>query len=121
QVATVAPVVTANLSNALLPGSTSLTIGGGGFDPTKANDSVTLKDGNGNIISNTVSSASATSLTLTLTGPLTGGTLYAAVTTNSVSSGTAVQVATVTPVVTASTASLAANANTIQIAGSGFD
>ncbi len=43
------------------------------------------------------------------------------VTTDSVSSGTAVQVATVTPVVTSSTASLAANATTFTINGFGFD
>ena len=36
-------------------------------------------------------------------------------------SGTAVQVATVTPVVTSSTASLAINATTVTISGSGFD
>ena len=43
------------------------------------------------------------------------------VTTDGVSSGTAVQVATVTPVVTSSTANLAANATSLTINGYGFD
>lgn len=97
QVATVAPVVTSSTAN-LAASATSVVISGFGFGLTKANDSVTLTDGFGHVISNTISTALATSLTLTLTGPLTGGTLYAVVTANGVSSGTAVQVATVTPV-----------------------
>ena len=49
------------------------------------------------------------------------GSLKAVVTTDSATSGSAVQVATVAPVVTASTASLAVNATTLTIGGSGFD
>ncbi len=55
------------------------------------------------------------------TDPTTAGSLTASVQTGSDSSGTAVQVATVTPVVTSSTASLAANATTVTINGFGFD
>ena len=56
------------------------------------------------------------------TKPTTAGSLTAVVTTDSVSSGAAVQVAHAsTPVVTSSTANLAANAATLTINGFGFD
>ncbi len=55
------------------------------------------------------------------TKPTTAGSLTAIVTTDSESSGAAVQVATVTPVVTSSTANLAANASQITINGFGFN
>jgi hypothetical protein len=55
------------------------------------------------------------------TKPTTAGSLTAVVNSDGVSSGAAVQVATVTPVVTASTASLAATATQITISGFGFD
>jgi hypothetical protein len=48
------------------------------------------------------------------------GSLTAVVTTNGASSGAAVQVATFTPVVTSSTANLAANATSIVISGYGL-
>jgi hypothetical protein len=65
----------------------------------------------------------ATSTTLTVTGlsGLVGGNLNASVSVDGFSSGAAVQVATVTPVVTLNTATLASNATSITIAGIGFD
>ncbi len=75
--------------------ATTITINGFGFDPTAANNTVTFNDG----AVGTVTTATATSLTVTFsTKPTTAGSLTAVVTTDSVSSGAAVQVATVTPV-----------------------
>ncbi len=120
QVATVAPVVTSSTAS-LAANATSITISGLGFDATAAHDSVTFSNG----VTGTVSSATSTSLTVTsLSGlsSLTGGAaLNASVTVDGVSSGSMVQVATVAPVVTSSTASLAANATSITISGLGFD
>jgi predicted enzyme related to lactoylglutathione lyase len=117
QVATVTPVVTMNTAN-LAINATQVVINGFGFDPTAANNTVVFNDG----AVGSVTAASNTSLTVTFsTKPTNVGTLTAVVTTNNVSSGTAVQVATVTPAVTMSTANLAANATQIVIAGFGFD
>jgi hypothetical protein len=55
------------------------------------------------------------------TKPATADSLTAIVTTNSQTSGSGTQIAAITPVVTSSTASLAANAATVVIAGLGFD
>src|SRR6185295_2055393 len=101
QVATITPVVTS--STAILPASSAtMTINGFGFDPTAANNTVVLDDG----AVGTVTTATATSLTVTFsTRPTTAGNLTAVVTTNSLSTGAAVQVATVAPAVTLSTAS----------------
>ena len=52
---------------------------------------------------------------------LIGGKLLASVTVSGISSGAAVQVATVTPVVTKSTTSLSPSATTLTINGFGFD
>ena len=120
-VATVVPVVTAG-SIVLAPGSTSLTIAGVGFDSNAANDQVTLTNSNGVAIANSIGSATDGSLTLTLTGgPLTGGTLQAALTVDSIGSGTPVPVATVVPVVTAGSVVLAPSSTSLTIAGGGFD
>ena len=123
QVATVTPVVTLN-GTALTAGQTSLTINGFGFDPTLlSNNSVALTDVNNNPVTNTVFSVApdGKSMVLTLTGQLTGGALSAVVTTNTVNSGAAVEVANVTPVVTSSASPLAATATTLTINGFGFD
>ncbi len=117
QVATVMPVVT-NSAASLAADSTSITINGFGFDPTAASNIVAFNDG----AFGTVTAATPTSLTVTLTtSPTTAGSLTAVVTTDTVSSGTAIQVATVTPVVTSSTASQAATSTTVTINGFGFD
>ena len=68
-----------------------------------------------------MTAATATSLTVTLTAKPTAGKLTAVVTTNGAGSGAAVQVATVTPVVTANIANVAANFTTLTISGFGFD
>ncbi len=115
QVANVTPVVTSSNSS-LAANAASLTIHGFGFSTTATNDTVTFTGG----ATGTVTSATATSLTVTgLTG-LSAGSLKASVKVNGDSSGAAVQVATVTPVVTSSTASLAANAASLTIHGFGF-
>ena len=119
QVATAAPVVTA--SSATLPANaTSLTIAGLGFDSNTANDSVTFDNG----VTGRVTSATSTSLTVSLTGlgsvtPVVA--LHATVTVDGGSSGTAVEVATVAPVVTPSTATLLNTATSFTISGYGFD
>src|SRR5262249_60298702 len=101
QVATVVPVVTSSTAD-LTADSTSMTIGGFGFDTNAANDVVTFSGG----VTGTVTSATNTTLTVTRLGGLVGGVLNASVTANSVSSGVPVQVATVRPVVPPSTANM---------------
>jgi hypothetical protein len=120
QVATVSPAITSSIAN-LAANATTLTINGFGFSTTAANNVVTLANLSGGVTA-TVTAATATRLTVSLGGNKpTGGALSASVTSNGQGSGTAVQVATVIPVVTLSTASLLANATTMTIAGFGFD
>lgn len=118
QVAKITPVVTSS-SASLLANATTLTINGFGFDPTAANNSVTLNNG----AVGTIASATATTLTVTLTTkPSKAGSLTAIVTTNTETSGSAAQVATVAPVVLANSGNvLKASATTLTIIGSGFD
>ncbi|MCX6982630.1 MAG: cadherin-like domain-containing protein [Verrucomicrobia bacterium] len=118
QVATVIPVITVN--NTSIPAnSTNLTINGFGFNANPILDGVTFSGaGTG---SGTVSAASTTSLNTSLPAVLTAGDLNATMTSNGISSGTAVKVATVATVVTASVANLAADAATVTINGFGFD
>ena len=71
--------------------ATTLTLNGAGFDTKKANDSVTFSNG----VTGTVSAATATQLTIGSLSGLTLGALYASVTVDGLSSGAAVQVATV--------------------------
>ena len=93
-----------------------MTIQGFGFSSAAAGDVVTFSGG----AKGKVASATATTLTVTaLTGP-DGGNLTATVKVDGVSSGAAVQVATVMPVVAASTANLAVNATSLVIHGFGF-
>ena len=85
--------VTSSTAN-LAAHATSLTINGSGFDPNTANDSVAFDNG----VTGSVAFASATSLTVTLTGLNTlveGTALYATITVDGISSGSAVQVATI--------------------------
>jgi hypothetical protein len=85
------PQVTAN--TATLPRtSPTLTINGLGFDPTAANNTVTLNDG----ATGTVTAATDTQLTVTFTTPpAAAGSLTAQVSTDGLPSAAAVQVATV--------------------------
>jgi hypothetical protein len=92
----------------LAANATTVTIRGFGFDPTAAHNTVVFNNG----AVGTVTAATGTSLTVTFsTKPTAVGSLTAIVTVNSLTSGSAVQVASVAPVVTSSTANLAANAN----------
>ena len=117
QVALVTPVVTSETSQVAANAST-VTISGYGFDPVVSNNSVSLGIG----AVGTVISATPTSITVSFsTKPTQAGSLTAIVTTNSQTSGSATQVASLSPVVTSSTASIAANASSIVIAGVGFD
>ncbi len=118
QIATVAPVVTSSTAS-LAANATTVTINGFGFDSaTPSNNTVTFNDS----ATGTVTSATSTTLTVTFgTKPASVGSLTAVVTTDAVSSGAAVQVATVIPVITPSSANLAANAGSISISGFGFD
>lgn len=87
---TIRPTVTLNVTNVPIT-ATTLTINGFGFSPTPGNNTVTFNNG----AVGSVTSASATSLTVTSVSGLTAGALNAVVTTNGLNSGAAVQVATV--------------------------
>ncbi len=116
QIATVTPVVTSSTAAWAFNG-TNIVISGFGFDPVAANNTVVFNNG----AVGTVTSATKTSLTVTFaTKPTNLGSLTAIVTTNTLTSGSATQVAVVAPAVATATASLAANANTITISGAGF-
>lgn len=116
QVAKIAPLVTAVTTNLGII-ATQVTITGTGFDTTLGNNSISFSNG----VAGTVSAATATSLTVTISTQATSvGELMAVVSTNGVSSGTPVQVATIIPVITSSTSSLAANTTTLTINGFGF-
>jgi hypothetical protein len=91
QVATVSPLVTMSTTSSPIA-STTVTINGTGFDPTAANNTVVFNHG----AVGHVTSATKTSLTVTFTTkPTSTGALTAIITTNSVVSGVATQVATV--------------------------
>ena len=121
QVATLAPVVSVTSSTASVAGNaSSLTIAGLGFDTNPANDSVTFSNG----VTGTVTAATTTSLTVSVSGlsSLTAGTaLQASVIVDGTSSGSAVQVATIAPVVTPKSAWVSAHSTSLTIVGSGFD
>src|SRR5690606_16138466 len=94
QVATVIPAVTPSPSNLITANASTITINGYGFDPTPGNNTVTFDNG----ATGNVTAASATSLTVTFVNkPTEAGQLNASVATNTISSGTAVQVAGVSP------------------------
>ena len=117
QVAAITPVVAANASYHLAANANTVVLNGYGFDSTPGNNTVVFNNG----AVGTATSATATSLTVTFSTKPTAGNLTVVVTTDSIGSGSPVQVASVTPVVTSSAASLAASATTITISGSGFD
>jgi sugar lactone lactonase YvrE len=111
------PTVTSN-SGSLAANAGSITIAGMGFDPVAGNNSVSFNDG----AVGTVANATTTSLTVNFTTkPTTAGSLTAIVTTDSQNSGSAMQVATVIPVVTMMTTSVGINSTTVTINGFGFD
>jgi hypothetical protein len=117
QVAASIPAATLNTAG-LAANSTTVVIEGSDFDPVASRNTVVFNNG----AVGTVTSATYTEITVTFSiKPKTAGSLTAIVTTNGMVSGAAVQVATVTPVVTSSTTSLAVNATTVTISGSGFD
>jgi len=89
---TYSPTVTPSTSN-LAINATTLTITGAGFDTIAANNTVSLSSGTG-----TVTSATATQLTVTFNTAPTPGTLGAVVTTNGISSGNEVNVANIVEV-----------------------
>jgi large repetitive protein len=92
-VASVLPTVTQTTTSQTAAAST-VVITGTGFDTTPLNNQVTLNNG----ASGTVTSATSTQLTVTLsTRPNALGALTAVVTSDSISSGTPVQVATIIP------------------------
>ena len=120
QVATVVapPTVVVNTSSRALDAPT-LVIAGTGFDAsTPSANVVALSSGNG-----TVTGATPTSLTVAFSSPPSLGDLTAVVTSFGGASGAAVQVATVVaaPTVVVNTSSLAQDAPTLVIAGTGFD
>lgn len=115
QVANVAPVVTSSAGNVAANAAT-LTISGQGFSTNAASNIVTFVGG----ATGTVLAATSTQLTVGSLSGLVAGALSASVSVNGISSGTAVQVATVSPTVTASTADYAVNGSTLVINGFGF-
>ena len=115
QVATVTPVVTLNAAQ-IQTTATTVTINGFGFAAANANNSVVLSSGTGS-----VTSSSPTSITVTFATQPVAGNLTAVVTSNTVGSGAAVQIATVSNLsITPNTANRAQNAPTLLIAGTGF-
>jgi hypothetical protein len=115
QVATVNPVVRSSMTNqsAML---TTVMIKGFGFSTNPGDDVVTFSGG----VSGTVISASTTQLMVSNLTGLVAGKLMASVSVNGTTSGPAVQVATITPVVTSSILGLAGNAPSLIINGAGF-
>ncbi|MFN6050100.1 MAG: beta strand repeat-containing protein, partial [Planctomycetia bacterium] len=113
-----APTVTSSTNN-LAINATTLTITGAGFDTIAANNTVSLSSGTG-----TVTSATATQLTVTFNTAPTLGTLGAVVTTNGISSGNEVPVANIVEVPTITSISPAAGptagGTTITINGLSF-
>src|SRR5262249_4806437 len=107
----VATVFRVNRSSANLPiNAATITIAGSGFLPQAGDDTVVFNDG----ATGMVTTASATSLTVTFTTPpLAVGPLTALIG----SGGAPVQVATVTPVVTSTPIDLAADAPQMTING----
>ena len=114
-VATIAPLVTVSTANSSA-GSSVLTIEGQGFSSVAAANVVTFVGG----AKGTVAFATPNTLIVTGITGLVAGELQASIKVNGVSSGTPVQVATVTPVVKAVTSSLGASASTLVIHGFGF-
>ncbi len=113
-----APTVTANTGN-LAQNATTLIIAGTNFSTTTTSDTIAFNLG----AAGTVSVATATQLTVTLsTLPTSTGSLTAIVTVTGNGSSGAIQVATVVaaPVVTLSTTNRAQNAPSITIAGTNF-
>ena len=120
QVASVVAAPVVALSSASLAESApTLTVTGSGFDPTAAGNTVVLTLG----AVGTVTSATTTSLIVTLSPTPTAGLLTAVVTSFGGSSGAAVTVATVVaaPIVAQNLASIARSATTLIITGTGFD
>ena len=119
EVTNLVPVITS--STASLPANAiSLTITGTGFDTNLAYDCVTFSGD----VRGIVTAATTTSLTVSLSGlsSLTGGTAFqASVTVDGISSGSAVPVATLAPVVTPSSTWVSAQSTALTIVGSGFD
>lgn len=115
QVATLTPVVTSSTAT-LAANATTVTLNGFGFSATAGNNSVAFSNG----ATGTLTAATATTLTVTGVADLVAGPLTAVVTTHAISSGAAVQIATVTPVVTPSTDNLSTAATSITIHGFGF-
>ena len=97
-----------------------MVIRGTGFDLRPGRNTVAF---DGGVTGKVVSATSRTLVVQFAQKPTTAGTLSAVVTTNGRSSGAAVGVATVVeaPVVTVADASLARNASTLTIRGTGFD
>ncbi len=118
QVATIIPVITPNTAN-VAANSPGLSINGFGFNANPLNDNVTLSGAGTR--SGPPTAASTTGLGVSLPSPVTAGVLNATMTNNGISSGAPVQVATITPVVSSSSASLAATATSVTINGFGFD
>ncbi len=121
-VATVSPVITSITTNRLAANTTALTINGYGFSTTSlvgTNNTLTFSELDG-AVTGTVTAAMLNKLTVTLSGTLTGGALSASVVSNGQTSGTAMQVATITPVVNANKTTISANAPSLTISGFGF-
>ena len=118
QVATVvvAPAVTPNAASRLADSNANLVIAGTGFDPNPSGNTLVLSSG-----TYTITAATSTQLTVSFSVLPGGGSLTTVVTSFGVSSGAAVQVAAVVPVVTPSSADQDANAASLTIAGFGFD
>jgi hypothetical protein len=111
------PPPTVAMSTTSLPAdSSSMVITGTNFS-TLPNDNVVTFSGGA---SGVVTAATTTQLTVTSLSGFTAGPLTAVVTSGGVSSGAAVRVGTITPVILTSTSNLGAGASSIILNGFGF-
>lgn len=128
----ITPAITSSTTSVYYPSSLPLTIGGT-FDPTGTNVVTLYLNSTANPLppgaialvtggSEQEVTAAANQLTLTLAGPLPVGNLLALVTTDGISTGNPVQVATVVPPsVTPGTTKVTDSPTILTIDGSGFD
>ena len=118
------PTVTTNTANLLINTATTLTIAGTNFSTTAANDTVAFSGPGSASIAGSVTAATTTSLTYTITtDPSSLGELDAVVTVSGVgSSSSPIQVATsvALPTVTANRANWLNNSTTLTISGTNF-